>query len=110
MDPVGTEGLPLFAEPVARRRDPSTSHQAAASVRFSAQAQNAKILTALARLPGRRGTYYEIAKESGLSPVQVARRLGSRYGLVGARLVSPTTEERQLPTGRMGRVFELPHG
>lgn len=104
---VGTEHLPLFAEPAARRSDPETSHDAAAAAKVLAGEQNARILAAFTRLPDHRGTYYEIAAEAGLTPVQVARRLGHRYGLVGSGLIRPTPELRQLPSKRMGHVYEL---
>lgn len=90
-----------------RRTDPETSAQAAAAAESLVGEQNGRILAALDRLPGRRGTYYEIAEEAGLLPIQVARRLGHRYGLVGAQLVRVTDEVRPLPTKRGGRVYAL---
>jgi hypothetical protein len=104
---VGTERLPLFEEPMARRGDPDTSHQAAQAARSLAGEQNDRILAALARLPGQAGTYYEIAAEAGLTPVQVARRLGHRYGLVGSGLVVTTPALRRLPSKRFGHVYRL---
>lgn len=105
-----TRALPALtppAMPAARHDDPETSKEAAGAARIIAGYQNAAILAALARLPGRRGTYYEIAQEAGLLPIQVARRLGHRYGLVGAGLVRATDETRSLPTRRAGRVYAL---
>ena len=95
--------------PQARRTDPATSVSAAASMRANARAENARILAALARLPGRRGTYYEISAEADLTPpVRVHRRLGKRGGLVGAQLVRRLDEMRLLPTMRWGHVYALP--
>lgn len=111
--PGVTEQLDLMPEAVDaaittfRRSDPETSKEAAAAAESLAGEQNSRILAALGRMPGRRGTYYEIAQEAGLLPIQVARRLGHRYGLVGAGLVRSTGETRPLPTRRAGRVYEL---
>jgi len=116
MNPVGTEGLPLFAAPPprpaplpqARASDPVTSHDAVAAAREQALLDNQMILAALARLPGKRGTYFEIAAEAGITPpVRVHRRLGHQGGLVGAGLVQWTQERRALPTGRFGHVYAL---
>jgi DNA-directed RNA polymerase specialized sigma24 family protein len=103
------EPLPPLGRPAPafRRSDPETSQRAAAAAQALAGEQNERILAALLRLPGRAGTYYEIAAEAGLTPIQVARRLGHRYGLVGATLVEVTEEVRQLPSRRMGHVYRL---
>jgi hypothetical protein len=97
----------LAAEPAARHDDPETSKAAAVQARTLAGEQNARILAALARLPGNAGTYYEVAAEAGLTPIQVARRLGHRGGLVGAGFVEATEDTRGLPTGRSGRIYRL---
>ena len=101
----------LRPAPTFRRSDPETSKTAAASMRANARAENARILAALARLPGRRGTYHEISAEADLTPpVRVHRRLGKRGGLVGAQLVRRTDEQRLLPTMRWGHVYRLAGG
>lgn len=59
--------------PAARRSDPRTSHDAAASMRTAATEQCARVLTALQDL-GEAGAT-AIARRCGLTQVQVCRRL-----------------------------------
>jgi DNA-binding IclR family transcriptional regulator len=70
--------------PQARRADPVTSHQAAASMREGAAIHRGKILVALRVLGARGGTYREVATQAQLEPVAVGRRLKElvRMGLV----------------------------
>lgn len=65
--------MALSFEPVrARKRDPSTSQEAASKVRGFAAGHYAKIMDALRKAPG---TYVEIADLAGLERHAVARRL-----------------------------------
>jgi hypothetical protein len=94
-------GLYLPLRPLARRTDPSTSHVAAARAGSLAGAHQVKILEALAQGDG---TIYVLAERSGLTHVQVARRLPD---LTQANRIRLTGEEREGPTGRMCRVWAL---
>lgn len=85
----------------ARRDDPVTSHEAAARVIEFGHAHQAKILGFL--IERRQATIYELAEWSGLTHVQVARRLPELQALQVAR---PTAEKRRSPTGRGCRVWE----
>src|SRR5260370_37043084 len=80
-------GMSLSTEPVARRSDPETSRIAAARMRFKAGSHRARILHALDFLGPVGATHRELARETGLEPVQVDRRLVELRRLgVGARL------------------------
>src|SRR5260370_1247918 len=71
----------LFPRPAARQTDPATSH--AAARRFTPASHYARIPPALELLGPVGATHRELARETGLEPVQVARRLGE-LGLRGA--------------------------
>lgn len=62
-----------FSAPLARRRDPQTSHDAAERARKFVASHEARILGQLYRRPAL--TYREIAECAGMEPVAVARRL-----------------------------------
>lgn len=71
--------LSLFTAPahLARRRDPVTSHHAAQRVEDFSASHDGQILTAL-RAAGRDGLIKdELAARTGLTDIQVARRLSS---------------------------------
>ena len=65
--------LDLLSQPAARRSDPDTSHEAAR--RCTPGSHYARILHALDFLGREGGTHRELARETGLEPVQVDRRL-----------------------------------
>jgi len=77
--PKGT----LFAEPLARTTDPSTSHEAAAAAKNTAATHGAIVLLCITDKPGR--TASEIAAITGLDRHAVNRRtadLERRLGLI----------------------------
>lgn len=86
----------LFAR--ARRSDPETSHAAAERVNFAAAHYRA-ISGALA---GCEATIYQIASLTGLSHVQVARRLPE---MQEAGIAEPTGTTAAGPTGRQCRLW-----
>jgi predicted ArsR family transcriptional regulator len=89
-----------FAVPRARRGDPSTSHDAAASMRKAASAQAAAVLADLRRHgPAGAST---IAARSGLTQIQVCRRLPE---LREAGLARPTDRRERTAAGRSERVW-----
>jgi predicted ArsR family transcriptional regulator len=85
----------------ARRRDPQTSHDAAARLAEFAHDHHAKILGSL--VTEGKGTIHEIAASTGLDHVAVARRLPELEALMVAR---PTQETKPSPKGRACRVWE----
>lgn len=80
--------LPL--RPLARRKDPATSHRAAARAERFAGGHHRLILTALAQGPA---TFKELAARTGLEMHAVARRLPELRDCVPPR-VRATGEER----------------
>lgn len=94
--------LDMPLRPLARRTDPATSHAAAVRAHSLASVHQTKILAAL---KDRDGQIYEIAERSGLTHVQVARRLPDLTQ--GKPRIRLTGEERVGPTGRGCRVWEL---
>lgn len=86
----------------SRRSDPKTSRDSARRVREFDRAHYGKILVALAG--GRKATIYEIANETGLSHVQVARRMPEMRKLGLAEL---TGETRPSPAGRLCRLWRV---
>ena len=93
--------LPLDFRRLARRNDPSTSKVAAARVIDFADGHYALIIAALAH---GEATIYEIAERSGLSHVQVARRMPE---LAEAALVVDTGSTKPSPSGRPCRIWRL---
>jgi len=91
----------MLPDPKARKRDPQTSHDAAASMKVAATAQAVKVLMVL-RQHGPLGAE-QIAILSGLDKFQVCRRLPELYA---AGLVAPTGETRKTVAGRQERVWE----
>lgn len=87
--------------PRARRDDPATSQLAAQQAITLAADHYAKIIDALEE---RNGTIYELATATGLTHVQIARRMPelAAYGKVTA-----TDETRLSPSGRQCRVWKL---
>lgn len=75
--------------PLARRRDPSTSHAAAESLVASGRLreQQRQVLDALTRWPG--STAVELATNSGLDRYLVSRRLPELATLGLARRMAP---------------------
>lgn len=102
MKPVGTELLPLFDPPGARRSDPQTSKDAAAAAVDLAADHRARILRALRRFGPGGAVYHEIAKATGLEPVAVGRRLAE---LRRAGLVIRREETRRTPSGNFAHVY-----
>lgn len=91
--PILTTGNPPEAR--ARRDDPGTSHAAAQRVDEFAREHQERIYAALATP----GTIHELAARTGLTHVQVARRLPEM------RNVHPTDDKRPSPNGRPCRVW-----
>lgn len=91
-----------FSAPAARRRDPETSHQAAAQAKELAARHNRVILYVL-REHGPRGKD-GIAQLAMLEGVQVARRLSELHK---AGKVIPTGETVLSDTGRGERVWRI---
>lgn len=87
----------------ARSTDPQTSHEAAAAANELAQGHYALILGALG-LHGAQ-TIYELADRTGLSAVQVARRLPEMAATAPA-MARRTTRTRPSPSGRGCTVWE----
>lgn len=85
--------------PAARRRDPQTSHDAAASMRGSQQGE--AVLAALREL-GRAGAT-AIATRAGLTQIQVCRRLPELAKAGLARTVAGLT---RTAAGRAERIWE----
>lgn len=86
----------------ARRRDPITSHEAAASMRDAAAQQTARVLQALRDL-GEAGAE-QIAARCGLDAYAVRKRLPEAQR---AGLAVPTGGVRTTSTGRSERVWRL---
>lgn len=96
------EQLGLTFEPVrARRRDPATSQASASRVREFDAEHYTKILDALEHADG---SIYQIAERTGLTHVQVARRMPE---LEAGHKVTTTDETRVSPSGRGCRVWAL---
>lgn len=83
----------------ARATDPHTSHEAAERASDLAPVHYREIGAALKRSPG---TIYSLAWRTGLSHVQVARRLPEMQKL---GLAEPTGETAPSPWGRACRVW-----
>ncbi len=92
-----------FALTHARRTDPRTSHEAARSMLAGSEAQRESVYWALLR-GSRPMTAHEIATSSGLTQVQVCRRLPERESDGRAE---PTNDTRPGPTGRASRCWQL---
>lgn len=90
---------PLFA-PLARSRDPQTSHDAGEAAREFLGEHERLILEALAAGPG---TKDEIAGRCGLTEQQVARRMA---GMKRRGLVMDTGERRASASGCAERVWQ----
>jgi hypothetical protein len=97
--PRGATPAPIAAPPRARREDPITSQLAAAAAKDLAGEHYCAILDAL---DAGDGTIYELAQRTGLTHVQVARRMPELEKL---RLVTTTDETRPSPSGRACRVW-----
>ena len=93
--------LSVFDAPLARRRDPATSHIAAASMQAGAAAHRALILAVLR--DGLPRTYVEIASATRLDPIAVARRMAE---LLRAGLVRRLPETRLTPSGRPAHLWK----
>jgi hypothetical protein len=90
----------FFDLPLARDTDPTTSHEAAARVgEFASEHHQAIILA----LTGRKGTIYQIGEWTGLTHVQVARRM---VELERGGIARPDGTAEG-PTGRQCRVWRL---
>lgn len=112
---IGVEGLGLFERvrreaedwdrTHARTTDPSTSHEAAASMRSVAHTQRLYILEYLGKCGERGATADELDTALGWRVGRAGRRLGEllKAGLVR---VAPTT--RETATGRQAQVYALP--
>jgi len=98
----GTPARPADTLPRARKRDPATSHAAAAAAASLSGEHQAAILAALARFGalGKDG----IAARTRLSGVQVCRRLPE---LERAGLVAPTGRTVPSDSGRAEREFRI---
>jgi predicted ArsR family transcriptional regulator len=92
----------LLIFPTARRTDPDTSHQAAASMVHIAGLQAREVLEALRRYGSM--TYTEIASLAGLEPHAVGRRLSELRRL---ELVERLSETRVTPSGRAAHVYRV---
>lgn len=95
--------------PRARRRDPITSHLAAAGARELQAGHASRILAALR--DGGPGTIYEIGDRCGLTNVQVARTIAAlcKAGATAIVMSDATGDPvvRAAPTGRACRVWRL---
>lgn len=67
--------LSIFDAPLARARDPQTSHDAAARVDTFKASHEAAVFAAICDAGERGATYREIALAARMEPVAVARRL-----------------------------------
>jgi hypothetical protein len=92
--------LPLFDLPQARRSDPPTSHQAAASAR-ELQAQHHRVIVACLKRHGPLGKD-GIAARTGLTGVAVARRTAE---LERAGFIQPTGKTVLSTAGRHEREW-----
>lgn len=101
---MSADQLALDLAPRARRRDPATSHAAAAQAGQRAQHHAALILGALVQAGERGLTNHEAAGVTGLDHVAVARRLPE---LERAGQARPTDATRLSPSGRAARVWGL---
>lgn len=95
-----------FERTHARRSDPETSKAAARSMLEGARAHREAIYWALLRA-GIPLNYCEIAKRSGLEPVQVNRRLKEMADPGKDGRVEPTGETRATRTGRPAQLYRL---
>lgn len=86
---------------LARSSDPITSHAAADRAQRFAGSHRARILAAL-REHGP-STAHELERHTGLSYVQVDRRM---HELVKRQEAKATTSKRQTPTGGQALVWE----
>lgn len=94
--------FPIDFERRARGSDPETSHESAARLPNFAHGHYALILGSL-KLDGEQ-TIYELARSTGLTHVQVARRTAELHDAGYAR---PSGDTRESPTGRNCRVWRL---
>lgn len=91
--------------PLARRTDPQTSHDAAASMGMAATMQCAKVLHALREL-GKAGAE-QIGERCNLPAYAVRKRLPE---LFDADLAVPTGDKRKTLSGRSERVWRCTGG
>lgn len=91
-----------FARTHARSDDPATSHAAAASAAEFSGTHCARILSALCKYGPM--TKDQIARRTGLTPVQVDRRLPDLYDEAKGKIY-PTGETRNSDAGRPERVW-----
>jgi transcriptional regulator with GAF, ATPase, and Fis domain len=87
--------------PRARRDDPATSQLAAAQASGLALAHEAKIVEALSQGDA---TIHELAERTGLTHVQVARRM-KRLAEANGTVFSYADKTRMSPSGRPCRVW-----
>lgn len=116
---VGAEGLPLFVAPqrapppwrqtaalvhppLARARDPETSHAAAAAYTDEAATQNGQLDAYYVGCGVGGATFWEAARDLGWTPEQVARRLA---GLREAGLLVTLRERRHGDGHRPSHVW-----
>ncbi|MGL4573275.1 MAG: hypothetical protein ACRCV9_00635 [Burkholderiaceae bacterium] len=95
-----------FTPPRARRTDPATSHEAALSASTLAAGHRARLLLAI-REAGRPVGATELAHMTGLTQVQVCRRLNElgQSKLGASALIKPAPERRKTASGRDERTW-----
>ena len=86
---------------LARKTDPVSSHDAAKASESFASTHEGKILDAMTRY-GRSATHHDIARASGLQPVQVARRLKD---MIDRNLIAEVDGWEEVP--RCGQRLKL---
>lgn len=92
--------------PRARRGDPSTSHEAAASVAHVRESQRL-LLDVLANLGPSTDEGIALAAAAISWPISPSGLRTRRHELVELGLVYPTGEERRLVTGRWAKVWAV---
>ena len=82
--PDGAQRVTQLSLPLARKRDPQTSHRAAGRVPAFLPTHETRITSALEDAGAFGATYRDIAQQLGMEPAAIARRLRGleRKGLV----------------------------
>lgn len=91
----------------ARASDPDTSHQAAQDARGLAAQHERAIIRALHQRGRKGGTKDELGADTGLEPVQVARRMA---GLRESGAVVDSGRRRKTRSGRDATVWAITQG
>ena len=98
--------LDFISQPVARRSDPETSHQAARDATFKASDNCLKALNHLSQKPM---TDFELAAVTGMQQNSIGKRRGdcAKAGLVEPLMKDGKVVKRPAPSGSLAIVWTI---